>query len=115
MNSTADPYVFSQYCSNREGRAMTTRTLCPKCHGQRTVACTVCSGSGGRCVARVVIGICAQCHGSMEAADVAVMFVAVQQKLNETHFNDWLPSTTQPDEPCAASARTGRRLLLGTS
>jgi hypothetical protein len=34
----------------------------------------------------------------MEAADVAVMFVAVQQKLNQTHFNDWLLSGTPPDE-----------------
>jgi hypothetical protein len=37
-------------------------------------------------------------RGAMEAADVAVMFVAVQQKLNQTHFNDWLLSGTPPDE-----------------
>ena len=56
--------TFSQYCSNREGRAMPTRTLCPKCHGQRTVACPVCGGSGGKAFAGVIIGICEQCHGA---------------------------------------------------
>jgi hypothetical protein len=50
--------------SEVERRAMPTRTLCPKCHGQRTIACPVCSGSGGRCSAGVIIGICEQCHGS---------------------------------------------------
>jgi hypothetical protein len=37
---------------------------CPKCHGQRTVACPVCGGSGGRAFAGVVSGICEQCHGA---------------------------------------------------
>src|SRR5262245_10363088 len=46
------------------GRAMPTRRLCPKCHGQRTISCPACSGLGGRCFAGVVVGICGQCHGS---------------------------------------------------
>jgi len=33
---------------------------------------------------------------AMEAANVAVMFVAVQQKLSRTHFDDL--SSTPPDE-----------------
>ena len=32
----------------------------------------------------------------MEAANVAVMSVAVQQKLNPTHFNDGPPNSTPP-------------------
>jgi hypothetical protein len=43
---------------------MPTRSLCLKCHGQRTIACPICSGSGGRSFAGVVIGICEKCHGS---------------------------------------------------
>jgi hypothetical protein len=43
---------------------MPTRTLCPKCHGQRTIACRACGGSGGRSFKGVVIGICERCHGS---------------------------------------------------
>jgi hypothetical protein len=43
---------------------MPTKILCPKCHGQRTIACPVCGGAGGKCFAGVVIGICGQCHGS---------------------------------------------------
>ena len=43
---------------------MTTQVLCPKCHGQRTVACPACSGLGGRSFSGIIIGICAQCHGS---------------------------------------------------
>jgi hypothetical protein len=42
---------------------MPTRTLCPNCHGQRTVVCPAWSGSGGNAFAGVVIGICGQCHG----------------------------------------------------
>jgi hypothetical protein len=64
VNPTANPYVYPQYRSNREGRAMPTRTLCPKCHGQRTCSCPACSGSGGRAFAGVIIGICEHCHGS---------------------------------------------------
>jgi hypothetical protein len=41
------------------GRAMPTYVLCPKCHGQRTIACPSCSGLGGRSFSGVVIGICA--------------------------------------------------------
>jgi hypothetical protein len=33
-------------------------------------------------------------RNAMEAANVAVMFAAVQQKLNRTHSDDWLVSST---------------------
>jgi hypothetical protein len=87
---------------------MPTKTLCPKCHGQRTITCPVCSGSGGTCFAGVVVGICGQCHG---AANVAATFAAVQQRLSPRHFNDGAPSTTPLDENCASP---GRRLLRRT-
>jgi DnaJ-class molecular chaperone len=38
--------------------------LCPKCHGQRTTSCAVCSGSGKRLLAGVSIGACKECNGS---------------------------------------------------
>src|SRR6476619_2496846 len=39
------------------------RPLAPA-HGQRTIACPVCSGLGGQSFAGVIVGICGQCHGS---------------------------------------------------
>ena len=41
---------------------------------------------------------------AMEAANVAVMFVAVQQKLSRTHFDDL--SSTPPSDPPVAAMRT---------
>src|SRR5262249_35638730 len=55
------PKLSALCCSG--GRAVTTQVLCPKCHGQRTMACPACNGLGGKCFAGVIIGICAQCHG----------------------------------------------------
>ena len=43
----------------------------------------------------------ASADSAMEAADVAVMSAAVQQKLNPTHFNDGLPSSIPPGERSA--------------
>ena len=90
---------------------MPTRTLCPKCHGQRTIACPACSGVGAPSQA----SSSASAGSVMEAANVAVMSVAVQQKLNPTHFNDGPPSSTPPVESCHGPHRAGRRFLLGTS
>jgi hypothetical protein len=40
---------------------------------------------------------------AMEAVDAAATFAVVKQKLNRTHFNDWLLSSTstEPDVSCA--------------
>jgi hypothetical protein len=38
--------------------------LCPKCHGQRTISCAVCAGTGKRSIAGVPIGACKECNGS---------------------------------------------------
>ena len=43
----------------------------------------------------------------MEAANVAVMSAAVQQKLTPTHFNDGPPSSTPPGERSAWSGFVG--------
>ena len=74
-------------------RAMPTKTLCPKSHGQRTITCPVCNGSGGTCFAEVVVGICGN---AMEAANVAATFAAVHPRLSPRHFNGGAPSTTPP-------------------
>ena len=50
----------------------------------------------------------------MEAANVAVISAAVQQKLNPTHFDDLLPTSTPPGESCADRRSRGRRFLRGT-
>jgi len=55
--------------------------LCPKCHGQRTIACPACSGRGGRSFSGVII---VSAHNATEAVDVAARFVAVQRKLSQT-------------------------------
>jgi len=43
---------------------MPNRFLCPKCHGQRTISCTFCGGSGRRSIAGVTIGNCKECNGA---------------------------------------------------
>ena len=43
---------------------MPDRLLCPKCRGQRTTACSVCSGSGKRSIAGLTIGNCKECSGA---------------------------------------------------
>jgi hypothetical protein len=45
-------------------RAMPTKTLCPKCHGQRTTYCRVCRGTGKKSVAGISVGNCNTCGGS---------------------------------------------------
>src|SRR5215831_9321798 len=47
---------------------------------------------------------------AMEAANVAVMFVAVLQKLNPTRFDDL--SSTLPSDPPVAAMRTPGELCL---
>ncbi len=51
---------------------MPDRVLCSKCHGQRTIVCAACHGSGKRSVAGVAIdNNCEQCRGSgQERCDV---------------------------------------------
>jgi hypothetical protein len=43
----------------------------------------------------------------MEAASVAAMSAAVQQKLNPMHFDDLLPTSTPLGESCSRSAERG--------
>jgi len=38
--------------------------LCPKCHGQRTISCPICGGTGKRSLAGIPIGACKECKGS---------------------------------------------------
>jgi DnaJ-class molecular chaperone len=47
-----------------EKRAMPNKVLCPKCHGQRTVSCGACHGSGKTSVAGITIGTCEECNGT---------------------------------------------------
>jgi DnaJ-class molecular chaperone len=39
------------------------KVLCPKCHGQRTITCLVCRGTGKRSIAGIAIGNCKECNG----------------------------------------------------
>jgi hypothetical protein len=43
---------------------MPQKTLCPKCHGQRTTACLTCRGAGKRSVAGIPLGNCKECGGT---------------------------------------------------
>ena len=43
---------------------MPTKTLCPKCHGQRTTYCRVCRGTGKKSVAGITVGDCNTCGGT---------------------------------------------------
>jgi hypothetical protein len=43
---------------------MPTKTLCPKCHGQRTTSCIGCSGTGKKSIIGIVIGQCDECDGT---------------------------------------------------
>lgn len=38
--------------------------LCPDCHGQRTIFCSSCSGSGKHFSTGVQIGTCKECDGT---------------------------------------------------
>jgi hypothetical protein len=38
--------------------------LCPKCRGQGTTSCKLCSGLGKRAMAELVIGQCKACRGT---------------------------------------------------
>jgi hypothetical protein len=51
---------------------MPTRTLCPKCHGQRTIACPICSGAGGKCFAGVSAGSAMEARRQLSDEHVAV-------------------------------------------
>ncbi len=43
---------------------MPTKTLCPKCHGQRTTSCVACRGTGKKSRFGIPIGICKECNGT---------------------------------------------------
>jgi hypothetical protein len=43
---------------------MPNRLLCRKCHGQRTIFCALCGGSGKRFIAGVTMGNCKECNGT---------------------------------------------------
>ena len=40
------------------------RTLCPKCHGQRTTSCVACRGTGKNSIVGITIGNCKACGGT---------------------------------------------------
>ena len=89
-------------------RAMPTKTLCPKSHGQRTITCPVCNGSGGTCFAEVVVGICGQCHGGGQCrCDVCGGAPEVEPET----LQRWSSEHHSADENCASP---GRRLLRRT-
>jgi DnaJ-class molecular chaperone len=56
---------------------MPNKTLCPKCHGQRTVSCLECHGSGKKSIMAIPFGDCKECGGT---GDAAVMFVVAWVK-----------------------------------
>jgi DnaJ-class molecular chaperone len=43
---------------------MPNKTLCPKCHGQRTVSCLECHGSGKKSIMAIPFGDCKECGGT---------------------------------------------------
>ena len=43
---------------------MPKKTLCPKCHGQRTTSCLACHGTGKKSILRIKIGNCKECGGT---------------------------------------------------
>src|SRR6185437_15527458 len=43
---------------------MPNRVLCPKCHGQRTISCSACQGSGETSFGGITIGTCRECDGT---------------------------------------------------
>ena len=43
---------------------MPTKTLCPKCHGQRTTYCGDCRGTGKKSIAGITFGDCKTCGGT---------------------------------------------------
>ena len=72
-------------------RAMPTRTLCPKCHGQRATYCRVCRGTGKKSVAGISVGNCNTCA---EVVAAAAMFVVARAKLNRQTKRQQLPRIT---------------------
>jgi hypothetical protein len=51
---------------------MPTKTLCPKCHGQRTTSCVACRGTGKKSLVDITIGICKECNGTGQRLPVGV-------------------------------------------
>ena len=43
---------------------MPQKTLCPKCHGQRTTSCVACRGTGKNSILGITIGNCKACGGT---------------------------------------------------
>ena len=43
---------------------MPNKTLCPKCHGQRTTSCLACRGTGKRSIVGIPLGNCKACGGT---------------------------------------------------
>jgi hypothetical protein len=83
--------VFSLYCSNPkvERCQQESYVLNAMARGQSSALSVVALAADASLGSSSV-----SARGAMEAADVAAMFAAVQQKLNRTHSDDWLVSST---------------------
>lgn len=40
------------------------KKLCPRCHGQRTISCLACHGTGKKTIVNISIGKCKECGGT---------------------------------------------------
>jgi hypothetical protein len=70
---------------------MPQRTLCPKCHGQRTTSCVACRGTGKNSIAGITIGLSV----TAELAAAAATFVVAGAKSNRR-----VQISTGKDSPC---------------
>src|SRR5262245_40885987 len=49
---------------SRRLRRSPLKTLCPKCHGQRTTSCLACRGTGKKSIVGIPLGNCKECGGT---------------------------------------------------